>query len=147
MNYFRNQAHILGNLTEDPQLKYTPNKNPYCKTSVATNRNIKKKDSEEWESVVTFHNITIWGKTAEWFVKNFKKGHKVAVYGRIQNTTYEDKNGIKKYYSEIVAYDIVPMVANKIKYSKDTAIQKEIDKEHDPEKDTSPFVTADDLPF
>ena len=125
MGYFMNKAIIVGNLTDDPELKYTPGGHPVCKFGVATNRGVKKDD--EWDSVATFHKVVVWGKTAEWFAKSYGKGHKVMVEGRIDNRSYEDKEGNKRFISEIVAYEIIPMVQDNRKASYDEDMKEEID--------------------
>lgn len=124
-----NKAVIVGNLTEDPELKYTPGGNAVCRFGVATNRRIKK--GEEWESVATFHKVVCWGKTAEWFTENYSKGHKVLVEGRIDNRAYDDKDGNKRFISEIVADEIIPMVADNRKPSHDEDLKTEIDASFD----------------
>lgn len=122
-----NRAYLLGNLTKDPEIKYTPGGNAVCRFGLATNRSIKKRDSEEWESIATFHNIVCWGKTAEWFAKTYSRGHKVLVQGRIDNRSYDDKDGNKRFISEVVAEEIFPMVSDNRKPSHDEALKEEVD--------------------
>lgn len=98
-------AVISGNVTRDPELRYTPSGQAVCSFGVATNRSIKKGD--QWENIATFHNVVQWGKQAEFTSSNLKKGMKVTVTGRIDNRSYDAKDGTKKYISEIVAESVI----------------------------------------
>lgn len=105
MAFSINQAIISGNVTRDPELRFTPSGQAVCSFGVATNRSIKK--GEQWENVATFHNVVQWGKQAEFSANNLKKGMKVTVTGRIDNRSYDAKDGTKKYISEIVADSVI----------------------------------------
>lgn len=105
MPFSINLAVISGNVTRDPELRYTPSGQAVCSFGVATNRSIKK--GEQWENVATFHNVVEWGKAAEFTSNNLKKGMKVTVHGRIDNRSYDAKDGTKKYISEIVADSVI----------------------------------------
>lgn len=105
MAFSINLAVISGNVTRDPELRYTPSGQAVCSFGVATNRSIKK--GEQWENVPTFHNVVQWGKQAEFTSNNLKKGGKVTVTGRIDNRSYDAKDGTKKYISEIVADSVI----------------------------------------
>lgn len=106
MAFSINMAIITGNVTRDPELRYTPSGSAVCSFGVATNHSIKKGD--QWENVPTFHNIVVWGKQAEYISNNVKKGTKVSLTGRIDNRQYDGKDGTKKYISEIVADNVIP---------------------------------------
>ena len=106
MAFSINMAIITGNVTRDPELRYTPSGSAVCSFGVATNHSIKK--GEQWENVPTFHNIVVWGKQAEYISNNVKKGVKVSLTGRIDNRQYDAKDGTKKYISEIVADNVIP---------------------------------------
>lgn len=110
MAFSINQVYLVGNISSDVELRYTPNGNPVCNFSLATNRSVKNQN-DEWQDVPTFHKIVVWGKIGEWLAQNVSKGNKVIVTGRIDNSSYEDKEGNKRYKSEIVAQDVIPMVA------------------------------------
>jgi single-strand DNA-binding protein len=107
MAFSINRATLLGNATKDVELRYTPGGTAVAKFSIATNRSIKKDDS--WEDIPTFHNIVAWAGTAEYVAKTLKKGMKVYVEGRIENRSYEDKEGVKRYITEVVADSVIPM--------------------------------------
>ena len=112
MAFSINLAIATGNVTRDPELKYTPSGMAVCSFGVATNRSIKKGD--QWEDVPTFHNIVVWAKQAEYIANSVKKGTLVTVQGRIDNRSYDGKDGTKKYISEIVADSVIPFVEKKV---------------------------------
>jgi single-strand DNA-binding protein len=107
MGYFLNRATIIGNITENLELKYTNGGIAVCRFGVATNRRVKKKGTEEYESIATFHKVVVWGKTAEWASNSFSKGQKIYIEGRIDSRTYDDRDGKKVFISEIVADEII----------------------------------------
>ena len=111
MAFSINLAIITGNVTRDPELKYTPSGSAVCTFGVATNHSIKKGD--QWEDKPTFHNIVVWGKIAEYLTNTLKKGMKVSITGRIENRSYDAKDGTKKYISEIVADTVIPFADHK----------------------------------
>lgn len=105
MSYSINQALLVGNVSKDPEVRFTPSNQAVCNFTVATNRGVKKNDV--WENVPTFHKIVVWGKLAEQLATSLQKGKKVTILGRIENRSYEDKQGVKKYISEIVADSVI----------------------------------------
>jgi single-strand DNA-binding protein len=104
MSFSTNIAFLVGNIGKDPQLKFTQGGTAVCTFSVATSHSYKK--DNEWQEATTWHNIVVWGKLGEAIAK-LTKGTKVHVEGRIQNRSYEDNNGNKKYVSEIVADKVI----------------------------------------
>ena len=106
MAFSINMAFLTGNVTRDPELKYTPSGSAVCSLGVATNHSMKK--GEEWVDVPCFHNVIVWGKQGEFIANSVRKGVKVSVVGRIDNRQYEAKDGTKRYISEIIAETIVP---------------------------------------
>ncbi len=106
MSFSINLAIITGNVTRDPELRYTPSGAAVCSFGVATNYSVKKND--QWTDVPTFHNIVVWGKQAEYLSNTLKKGMKVSLQGRIDNRSYDAKDGTKKYISEIIAETVIP---------------------------------------
>lgn len=105
MAFSINKAYLVGNLTVDPKVKYTPNNNAVCTFNLATNRSIKKGD--QFEDVATFHRVVVWGKMGEYLEKVAHKGDPIVVEGRIENRSYEE-NGVTKYISEIIADVAIP---------------------------------------
>lgn len=100
-----NQAIILGNLTRDPELRYTPNGQAVTSFAVATNRVWSDTEGERKESV-EYHDVVAWGKIAEIINQYLKKGSRVMVVGRLQTRSWEAQDGSKRYKTEIVATDV-----------------------------------------
>ena len=92
----------IGNLTRDPELKYTNQGTPVCTFSVACNERYKDKQGNQQEKV-EFINIVVWLQLAEICGKYLHKGKQVYIEGRIQTRSHDDRDGNKKYITEIVA--------------------------------------------
>ncbi len=107
--YSLNRATIIGNITRDPELRYTPNGQAVTSFSVATNRRWKNPGSGEMQEATEYHDVVAWGKAAE-FVSNYlKKGNKIYVDGRLQTRSWETPDGVKQRRTEIVAENFVPL--------------------------------------
>jgi len=98
-------AIIIGNLTRDPEMRYTPQGHAVTSFGVATNREWVS-DGERREQT-EFHNVVAWNKLAELCSQLLTKGRKVYVEGRLQTRSWEDQNGTKHYRTEIVADEMV----------------------------------------
>lgn len=101
-----NRAQIVGNLTRDPEMRYTPNGQAVCSFGVATNRRWRDKDGNTQEAT-EFHNIVAWRKLAEITSQYLKKGNKVYVEGRLQTRTWEGQDGTRRNRTEIVAENLI----------------------------------------
>lgn len=102
-----NKVILIGNLGKDPEIKYTPSGTPVAKFSLATNERYKDK-SGEWQDRTEWHNIVAWQRLAEIVGEYVKKGSKLYIEGRLQTSSWEDKqSGEKKYRTEIVVSDLV----------------------------------------
>jgi len=97
---------ILGNLTRDPEMRYTPQGHAVTSFAVATNRQWNTEDGSTKEAT-EFHNIVAWNKLAEICSQLLKKGSKVYIEGRLQTRNWEDDKGIKHYKTEIIADDMI----------------------------------------
>lgn len=95
-----NSVQLIGNLGEDPTIRYTPGGTAVCNFSMATSKTFKKKDGEK-ETRTAWHRIVAWGKLAEISAEYLHKGKQVFVEGELQYGSYEDKEGIKRYTTEI----------------------------------------------
>ena len=100
-----NKAIIIGNLGSDPELKYTPSGQAVANFSVATTETYndaqgQRQDRTEW------HRIVVWGKQAETCGRYLSKGRQVFIEGKIQTRQWEDRDGNKRYTTEIVARDV-----------------------------------------
>jgi single-strand DNA-binding protein len=96
-----NKVIIIGNLGRDPELRYTQNGTAVCQLNIATTRtftrNNERVDETEW------HRVVVWSKQAESCNQFLSKGRQVYIEGRLQTRSYEDKDGVKRYSTEIVA--------------------------------------------
>jgi single-strand DNA-binding protein len=102
-----NKVILIGNLGKDPEIKYTPSGVPVAKFSLATNERYKDK-AGEWQDRTEWHNIVAWQRLAEIVGEYVKKGSKIYIEGRLQTSSWEDKqSGEKKYRTEIIAQDLV----------------------------------------
>ncbi len=98
-----NKVFLIGRLTRDPELRYTGNNTAVASFSIAVNRNFT---NQAGEREADFINIVVWRKQAE-NVKNYlTQGSQVAIDGRIQTRSYDDKDGQKRYVTEIVADNV-----------------------------------------
>jgi len=112
MNNLRNSVRLIGNLGGNPEIKELPSGKKMAKFSLATSD--KHKDAEGNQVTETqWHNLIIWGKTAEFAEKYLEKGNEVAVEGKISNRSYSDKEGQKKYITEIVVNEIIKIGGKK----------------------------------
>lgn len=101
-----NKVILVGNVGKDPEIKYSGSGVPVAKFTIATNERFKKDD--EWQDRTEWHNIVAWQRLAEIVGEYVKKGSKVYVEGRLQTSSWEDKqSGEKKYRTEIVAGELV----------------------------------------
>jgi single-strand DNA-binding protein len=98
-----NKVLLIGNLGKEPESR-TAGSSSVCSFTLATSEKIKK--NEEWVTETSWHNVVVWGKQADFVQKYIKKGDMVYVEGKIKSRSYDDKDGNKKYITEIVAYEI-----------------------------------------
>ena len=101
-----NMAVIIGNLTRDPELRYTPQGHAVVSFGVATNREWTTSDGEKKEDT-QFHEITAWNRLAEICSEFLTKGRKVYIKGRLRTRTWDDENGTRHYRTEIIAEDMI----------------------------------------
>lgn len=101
-----NKAMLIGNLTRDPEMRYTPQGAAVCTFGVATNRDWKTETGEKKEDV-EFHNIVAWNKLAEICSQYLKKGGKVYVEGRLSTSTWQAPDGAQRNKTEVVISDMV----------------------------------------
>lgn len=106
-----NKAMIIGRLGRDPEVKTLPSGQSVCNFSVATSRKYKNREGELVEAT-EWHRIVAWGKTAELCGQYLAKGRQCYVEGRLETRSYDDKDGNKKYSTEIVA-DTVQFLGSK----------------------------------
>jgi single-strand DNA-binding protein len=101
-----NKVILLGNLTRDPELRYTENAKAVCTFGSATNRNWTTDKGEKREET-EYHRIVAWEKLAEVCSQYLKKGRKVYLEGRLQSRSYTGQDGTEKTVTEIVLAEMV----------------------------------------
>jgi single-strand DNA-binding protein len=100
-----NKAEIIGRLGQDPDIRYTQSGTAVANMSVATNHSIKRND--EWEEQTEWHRVIAWAKLAEICGEYLMKGSQVYISGRLQTRSWDDKDGVKRWATEIVAQDVI----------------------------------------
>lgn len=107
-----NKVMLIGNLGKDPELRYTANGTAVASFSVATTDSWKNTEGVVQERT-EWHNIIAWNKLAEVCGEWLKKGHKVYIEGNIRTRNYDDKDGKKKYVTEIYADNLIMLGGGK----------------------------------
>jgi len=102
-----NKVMLIGNLTRDPEMRYTPSGAAVCSFGLATNRSWQGADGGERREETEFHRIVAWNKLAELCAQLLSKGRKVYIEGRLQTRSWESPEGEKRQATEIVAEDMV----------------------------------------
>ena len=103
-----NNVSILGNLTRDPELRFTPNGTPVASFGIAVNRRYQNKQSNEWVEDTSFFNVSVWFKLAENCAESLSKGDRVLISGRLNQRSWEGKDGQNRSVVEIVADVVAP---------------------------------------
>ncbi|HAQ69342.1 MAG TPA: single-stranded DNA-binding protein [Flavobacteriales bacterium] len=106
MNALRNRVQLIGNLGMDPEVKSFDKDKKMAKISIATNEVYYNAKGEKVQDT-QWHNIVMWGKTAEIAEKYLKKGQEIAVEGKLVNRSWETKEGDKRYATEVVVSELV----------------------------------------
>lgn len=106
MNTLKNNVQLIGHLGKDPELKTFDTGKTKLSATMATNEYYKNKDGDTVNDT-TWHNIVAWGKTAEQMDKLLSKGNELAVKGKLASRSYDDKEGNKRYITEVVVNEFV----------------------------------------
>jgi len=156
-----NKVMLIGNLTRDPEMRYTPQGSAVCSFGIATNSS-STSDSGEKKEYVEFHNIVAWNKLAEICSKYLKKGGKVYVEGRLTTQSWQGTDGVKKQRTDIVINDMVmldrkgdgadsgiemPEAQVVPEEVSEKPAKKESKKEEKPEEPKAEEVNEEDIPF
>jgi single-strand DNA-binding protein len=160
-----NKVELIGNLTRDPELRFTPSGAAVCTFSIATNRTYTSSDGEKKEEA-DFHRCVAWNKLAELCNQLLKKGMRVFVSGRLQNRSWQGTDGATKYMTEVVLEDMIILTPRSdSSYSEGTKVEptsaKVLDepvladssqdgsKEKPGKDEKAPLeeISPDDLPF
>jgi single-strand DNA-binding protein len=111
MNNLRNSVRLIGNLGMDPEVKEVGNNKKIAKFSLATREVYKNEDGEK-VTETQWHNLVAWGNQATLAEKYLKKGNEIAIEGKLTSRSYNDKEGVKRYITEIVVNEIL-MIGSK----------------------------------
>lgn len=106
MSTLRNKVQLIGNLGNTPEIINLESGKKLAKISLATNETYKNNKGESIKET-QWHNLIAWGKTADIIEKHLQKGNEIAVEGKLVSRSYEDKNGEKKYITEIVINELL----------------------------------------
>ena len=106
MNAMKNRVQLIGNLGKDPEVRAIDNGNKMARMSIATSETYQNNKGEKVTDT-QWHNVVAWGKTAELVEKLLQKGHEVALEGKLENRSYTDKDGQKRYITEVVTSEFL----------------------------------------
>ena len=101
-----NTVTISGNATREPELRWTPSGQAIASFGMAVNRRWQNRSTQEWEEAVSFFDVTAWAQLAENAAETVAKGTRVTVTGRMDQRSWEDKEGNKRSKVEVVADDV-----------------------------------------
>lgn len=148
---YLNKVILIGNLTRDPELKAIASGNKVCTFGLATNRVFRDSSGNRQEKT-EFHNIVVWGKTAENVATYMRKGSQILVEGRIETRSWDDQaTNSKKYRTEIIADTIQFGSKNTGGASAPSNTNTSKKEEKEEELDTIEYpdeqINAEDIPF
>lgn len=101
-----NSITVSGNITRDPELRFTPSGAAVASFSVAVNRSWQNRQTQEWEEQTSFFDVKCWAQLAQNVSDTLAKGNRVVVSGRLEQRSWETDQGEKRYAFEIVADDV-----------------------------------------
>lgn len=106
MNAMKNRVQLIGNVGNDPEIKTLENGKKLAHLTIATNEYYKNDKGDKVEKT-EWHRVTAWDKTAEIIEKYVVKGKEVAIDGKLTHRSYDDKNGEKRYVTEVIVNEIL----------------------------------------
>lgn len=134
-----NKVILVGRLTAKPELRYTPSNIAHSRFTIAVNRNYTNEDGTR---TADFINVLSWRKQAETICKYFDKGSQIAIEGRLQSGSYDDKDGNKRYTLD-VALENFEFVESK-KRETEEEVEVEVQTEEDPFAEFGEQISVDD---
>lgn len=148
-----NKAILIGNVGKDPDVRYLDSGTPKCSFSLATSEVYKNKNGEK-VTATEWHNIVLWRGLAEIAEKYVRKGSQIYIEGRIRTRSYDDKDGNKKYITEIVG-DVLQLLGRRtddVTSAPESSRSQESSgftetSQPSPENINSEMNETDDLPF
>ena len=106
MNAMKNKVQLIGHVGQEPEIKTFGEGKKVANLTIATNDSYKNEKGEKVEQT-EWHKVTAWGKTAEIIEKYVTKGKEIAIEGKLTHRSYDDKDGNKRYVTEVVANEIL----------------------------------------
>ena len=106
LSLMKNRVQLIGRVGQDPEVKNLEGGKKVATITIATN-DVYYKDNGDKVEQTEWHRVTAWGKTAEIIEKYVTKGKEIAIEGKLTHRTYEDKNGEKRYITDIVANEVL----------------------------------------
>ena len=103
-----NSVTLIGNITRDPELRFTPSGQATASFGLAVNRRWQNKQSQEWEEATSFFDVVCWRELADNVSESLQKGSRVIVTGRLEQRSWETPDGDKRSKVEVVADEIGP---------------------------------------
>lgn len=138
-----NKVILIGNLTRDPQVKYTTGGSAVAEIGLAVNRRWLDKQSNQWKDETTFVDVTLWGKTAEIAGQYLVKGKPVMIEGRLQLDTWDDRESGQKRSKLRVVGENMTMLGSK----GDSDNRQPQSKPAESQSDEPAFNEGDEVPF
>lgn len=147
-----NKVLLIGNLTRDPELRYTPQGTAVCTLSIATNRSWTASEGGERNEQTEYHRVVAWSKLAEICGQLLKKGRKIFVEGRLQTRDWTTKDGQKRQTTEIVIDNMIMLDGPKAPGDAQTesfkaSAEPSVEEEHVPADPVEAEDVSDDIPF
>ena len=162
MSWDINHVILVGRLTRDPELSYTPSGTAVCKFSIAVNRSSGSSSDSNGSNSTNYFNIVTWNKTAEICKEYLSKGKQIGIDGRLQQRRWEGQDGIKRNTVEIIANNVQFFGPSRVssntqntsennKSFNSTGVPKEDNLKKNPSGgDIEPFISElddDEIPF
>ena len=137
-----NKVFLIGNLGDDPTIRTTASGINVANISMVTNEQHKNTQTGQIEETAQWHKVVLWGKTAEIAKKYLKKGSQLFIEGKIQTNSFTDKNGVKRYSTEIIA-EQMQMLG--YKYSTDDSNNAKVSNDtYDTETLSKPYIQQEE---
>jgi single-strand DNA-binding protein len=111
MSTLRNKVQLIGHVGQEPTVTTLENNKKVVRLSLATNEHYKDGKGEK-QTDTNWHTLVAWGKTADIIEKYVTKGKEIAIEGKLTSRSYEDKDGVKRYVTEVVVSEILLLGSN-----------------------------------
>ena len=103
-----NSVTLVGNITRDPELRFTPSGQATASFGLAVNRRWQNRQTQEWEEAVSFFDVVCWREMAENAAESLQRGTRIVVMGRLEQRSWETQEGEKRSKIEVIADEIGP---------------------------------------